>query len=222
MNVLLCARDVNLLEVNTLQINQRHGNAQYVACDVTKPGDLENAVQLGVSSFGTIDFGILNAGIGKRVVFSDFDRNAYETVILTNLHGVVNGIVALTSVMKQQGFGTIVGISSLADVRPFPGNSAYIASKAALGVMLEAAAIDLKPFGIRVLTVRPGFIRTDMTAENKMRMPMLMDPERAAAIIVDGMLKNRSRLSFPWPVAILSALTRFIPSSLWRYKFSQR
>lgn len=221
-NLVLCSRDTHLLQQHCDAINQAGGNAYFCKSDVTNLDEIEMAIDFAINKFGKIDIAILNAGIGGGVSFTDFNSRVFNDVITTNLIGVVNGIASVAKVMKQQRFGTIVGISSLADTRPIPDNSAYIASKAALTLMMEAAHIELKPLGINVITVRPGFIQTDMTSKNKMYMPFIMEPSKAAIIIVRGILKGRSRISFPYPMAFLSAFGKIVPSSIWKFIFKSR
>lgn len=216
-NLVLCSRDTHLLKQHCDVINQAGGNANFCKCDVTDLREIETAIDFAMSKFGKIDIAIFNAGIGGGVSFADFDPAVFQNVINTNLIGVVNGIASVAKVMKQQRFGTIMGISSLADTRAIPGNSAYIASKAALTLMMEAAQIELKPLGINVVTVRPGFIKTDMTSQTMSYMPLLMGSDKAAKKIANGILRNRGDISFPFPMAILSFLTKIIPSFLWRY-----
>jgi NAD(P)-dependent dehydrogenase (short-subunit alcohol dehydrogenase family) len=221
-NVMLCARNESLLQKICGDIIRDGGNASYLTCDVEKLEDVQKAIEHTVTTFGQIDIAIFNAGTSGSVRFSDFNRPLFDSILATNLTGTVNCLSAIIPTMQQQGFGTIVGISSLADSRPIPGNSPYVASKAALTILLEAAAMELKPLGIDVVTVRPGFISTDMTASNTMPMPLLMSADRAAMIIVKGILKKRANISFPFPAAIGSALLRFIPVFVWRYIFRIR
>ena len=154
-NVMLCARNTEQLRDVCRLINESGGNGEFVLCDVSVAEDMDRAIKYTFERFGRVNIAILNAGIGDRVSFSNFDRNAFERVMATNLVGAVAALISFTKMMKQQGSGTIVGISSLNDARPIPGNS----SKAALSILLEAAAIELKPLGINVITVRPGFFK---------------------------------------------------------------
>jgi len=221
-NVMLCARNASRLQEACEDIRREGGNASFMICDVENFADVQKAIEQTVATFGQIDIAMFNAGTSGSVRFSDFNRPLFDTILATNLTGMVNCLSAIIPVMKQQGFGTIAGISSLADCRPIPGNSPYVASKAALTVLLEAAAMELKPMGIDVVTVRPGFITTDMTASNTMPMPLVMSADRAAKIIVRGMLKKRANISFPLPAVVASALTRLIPAVIWRYVFRIR
>ncbi len=216
---LLCSRNAELLEANCAAINELGGNARFITCDVTNDEELNRAITFTLDTFGRIDIAILNAGIGGSNNFSDFDQGSFDKVFATNVTSVIHGLNLLIPVMKRQGSGTIACICSLADTRAIPGNGPYIASKSAIHILLEAATIELKPLGINVVTVRPGFIDTDLNSQNKTWMPMLMKSERAAKIIVNGILKNRPNISFPLPMAFVSAISRIIPPFIWRFIF---
>ena len=218
-HIMLCARNAELLETNCAEINEHGGDARFIICDVTNDEEMNRAITFTLDTFGRIDIAILNAGVGGSNRFSNFDQDSFDKVLTTNVTSVIHGLSLLVPVMKRQGTGTIACIGSLADTRAIPGNGPYIASKAALHVLLEAAAIELNPLGIKVITVRPGFIATDLNSQNKAWLPMLMKSERAAKIIVNGILKGRLIISFPLPMAALSAISKMIPSFIWRYIF---
>ena len=102
--------------------------------------------------------------------------------------------------MKERKAGQIVIISSLAGFRGLPSSPAYSASKAAVRVYGEGLRGNLEKIGIAVNVVCPGYIKTPMTDVNEFPMPFLMSPEKCAAIIVKGLEKNKSRISFPFPL----------------------
>src|SRR5690606_12156182 len=98
--------------------------------------------------------------------------------------------------------GIIVGISSLAEVRGFPLSAAYCSSKSAVSIFLESIRIELKKYNIKVITVKPGFVKTHMTDKNEFHMPFLMEPERASEIIIKGIRKEKKIIQFPLPTVL--------------------
>lgn len=218
-DVMISARDESALLAVRDSIRSRGSRAECVICDVTDEQQIKLAVQTTLTVFGRIDIAILNAGISNRVVFNDLILEDYRAVMTTNLFAVLAFIAELVPIMRVQGAGIIVGVSSLLDSRSIPGVSAYTASKAALSHSLECAAIELKPHNIHVVNVRPGFIRTDMTANNKVRMPFLMSVDRAARIIVNGIEKGKHVISFPWPMTLFSTIMKVLPGSFWKWRF---
>jgi short-subunit dehydrogenase len=106
--------------------------------------------------------------------------------------------------MQARHAGQIGIMSSLAGYRGFPGAPAYGASKAAMKVWGEALRGDLKPMGIGVSVIMPGFIKTAMTDANNFPMPFLMPVSRAARIVRRGLEGDRARIAFPWQTALLA------------------
>ena len=104
--------------------------------------------------------------------------------------------------MRRRGTGTIVGMASVAGYRGFPRSEAYGATKAAEINMLEALRIDLRPLGITVQTVCPGFVRTDLTAKNTFPMPFMLEADDAARRICRGIEKEKAEIVFPFPMML--------------------
>ena len=124
----------------------------------------------------------------------DFNSENFKKVFETNTFGIAHALECLIPIMKKQGYGKIAGVTSLADVRGYPGSSGYSASKAAATRLLESARIELKKFNIRVITVKPGFVKTPMTDKNEFIMPFKIQPERAAR----NKKRKKYRSVYPW------------------------
>lgn len=105
----------------------------------------------------------------------------------------------------------------MADGRGYSGSGYYCASKAAVTNYLEGLSIEAKAHGIKVTTIRPGFVITPLTNDNKYPMPFILTAEKAAKIIVKG-LKNKKRLiQFPFLLVALSKLIELIPDRIFEY-----
>ena len=102
-------------------------------------------------------------------------------------------------------------------LKGFPKSGLYNASKAAVSIFLESLRIELKPKNIKVITVRPRFIRTPMTDKNEFYMPLLMDTNKAAGIILKGIKKEKRIIQFPLLMTIFAELVRLLPTSLFEY-----
>ena len=109
----------------------------------------------------------------------------------------------------------IVGVSSLADARGYAQSGFYCSSKSAATKLLESVRVELKPHNIKVLTVKPGFVKTPMTDKNEFHMPFLMDVDKAAKIILKGIKKEKRIIQFPFPIVISSRLIRILPNFLF-------
>ncbi len=191
------------------------GRLAFAQCDVSSNAAAADCINEAYSKFGHIDIAILNAGISGSESFLNFSADNFRKIFDTNLFGVLNFMEYIVPKMRESGSGTIVGISSLADSRGFAGSAAYSSSKSALSCALEAARAELKSSNINVITVRPGFVRTDMTAKNRFKMPFLMDVDRATEIIINGIESDKKRINFPLPTTLLTTLVKIIPGNLF-------
>ncbi len=158
---------------------------------------------------------IANAGVGGLNPAHHFSVEMDRKTMSINYFGVVNTLALFLDEMKAQRFGTLVGISSLASIRGLPNACSYSASKAAQNNLLESWRLDLAPYGVRVCCVRPGFIKTPMTDHGEFPLPFLVAPERAADLILKAAADGKKVFSFPWPMALLSFLNKWLP--VWLY-----
>ncbi|MBE1236169.1 SDR family NAD(P)-dependent oxidoreductase [Phaeovibrio sulfidiphilus] len=159
---------------------------------------------------------IANAGVSagtSGLSDSAEPRAAIDRIFATNVDGVFNTVLPALACLEPRGSGQIAIMASLAGLRGMPGAPAYCASKAAVRVWGEAMRARLKPRGVRLSVICPGFVRTPMTDVNRFRMPFLMEPDRAARLIRKGLEANRGRISFPWPLALGSWLLAALPDA---------
>ena len=140
---------------------------------------------------------IANAGVGLEATGLD----AAEQTFAINMGGTINTIHPIIPKMMARGNGQIVLIASIAGYRGLPSAPAYSASKGFAKLYGEGLRGQLAPSGVKVNVVCPGFVRSRLTAKNKFPMPFLMDADKAAAVIVRGITRNKGRIAFPWPMA---------------------
>jgi len=93
----------------------------------------------------------------------------------------------------------------------------HCASKSAASFLLEAARVELEKYGINIITIKPGFVKSDMTAQNTFYMPFLMETNSAAKIIVKNILSGKKRIAFPLPIVFLSYLGKVAPARLFEF-----
>jgi 3alpha(or 20beta)-hydroxysteroid dehydrogenase len=137
--------------------------ARYVHLDVTEPEDWAKAVNETVSAFGRLDVLVNNAGILRVAMLDTLTLDEYMAVVNVNQVGCLLGMQAVIPAMTEAGGGSIVNTSSTAGLSGMAGTIAYTASKFAVRGMTKCAAIELGPRGIRVNSVHPGGIDTEMT-----------------------------------------------------------
>ena len=102
-----------------------------------------------------------------------------------------------------------------AGFRGLPGSGAYCGSKSAAITYLESLRVELRGTGVDVLTLCPGFVATPLTARNPYRMPFLIEPDEAARLMANAIARRRAFYVFPWPMAILARLLRWLPRPLF-------
>ncbi len=168
-------------------------------------------------AWGGVDVVILNAGVGDSVHGTAFSAENYRWTFDTNVLGACRWIEQVLPDMLARGSGVIAGISSPAGWRGFPGAGSYSASKAALTTLLESLRVDLRGSGVDVVTVCPGFIRSEITDRNDPKeMIQLLDTADGARRILRGIEQRRRVVHFPFPLTwIIRYVIRPMPG--WLY-----
>ncbi|MGC4116952.1 MAG: SDR family NAD(P)-dependent oxidoreductase [Myxococcales bacterium] len=216
VRVALFARRRDQLEAVAGKVQQKGAEALVLVGDVADLASVEKAWGELVAKWGSsLDFAYLNAGTGGVFPLKKFKAERVRHIFEVNVLGVVNWLHFLLPPMLEARRGTIVGVSSLAAQRGGPGAGAYSASKAAVTNLLESIRLEARRSNVRVCTVEPGFVRTDMTAANKFPMPFMVEPAEAARVICRGAQCGCSMIRFPWPLQAGMALMRWMPN--WLY-----
>jgi short-subunit dehydrogenase len=185
--------------------------------DVTDFDAQRSALDRIESRFGEITHLVLNAGIGDRSdPWSDSWAGVKECLDV-NLMAALNATEWMKPRMVRRGSGTIAGVSSVAAYRGLPDSGAYSTSKAALTTYLESLRVDVARFGVRVVTVAPGYVRTELTKKNRGAMPFLMDVDRAGRVFARGVLGGKRVVVAPWPYRVAIVFLRSLP--VWLYDF---
>lgn len=215
----LVARRQPLLD--TLAANITPRPATY-ACDVRDSAALIDAAKDFIARFGVPDIVIANAGvsIGTASEKSD-DLAVFKEVMDINVLGMLHTFHPFIEPMKQAQRGTLAGIASVAGFRGIPGGSAYSASKAAAITYLESLRVELKSDGVKVVTICPGYIKTQMTAVNRFKMPFLIDAEEAVRRFSREIDRGSSFKVIPWQMAIVGRVLHLVPNWLYDMAFSR-
>jgi short-subunit dehydrogenase len=211
----LIARRAGKLAELVREIGNAKGKAVALPADVMDVDSLSAAATQLRSIFGPIDVLIANAGVGATEDAAELKGSTVAGVINVNVLGAANSVEAVVPEMVQRGNGQLVVISSLAAYRGLPKSAAYCASKAAVSAFFESLRLDLKPRGIDVTIIHPGFIKTPLTAGRQAQMPFLMELDDAVQKIISAIEKRKKSYAFPWQLASIVRAGMIMPNFMY-------
>ena len=159
--VVAVARSADKLESLKAEIEQQGGRCLVVAGDVAQEATARQAVEGAVDTFGRMDVLLNNAGIGSYADFLDYDVEAYDEIMNTNMRSTFLFTRHAVPVMKSQKKGLILQVSSQAGIRGFTREAVYCATKHAQVGFTNALRIELQPFGIKVAVICPAGVKTE-------------------------------------------------------------
>lgn len=192
-----------------------------LSCDVRNSEEIDRVLALTLHHFKRVDVWINNAGHGLLDSIAQMDPSAFRELFDTNFFGAVSAMQAVIPVMRQQGGGTLINISSVAGHIPLPFHASYSATKFALNAMGKAAGVELKRDGVRVLTVCPGYVQTAFSEnaargkETKRVRPRSVrgiTAERVARATLNGYLKQKREVIVPWTMHVPVKLYQLFPA----------
>jgi len=182
--------------------------------DVTDPAAMQAMAADWMGRHGVPDLVLANAGVAGGFDAADAgDLAVLRRMLEINLLGVATTFQPFLAPMKAAGRGSLVGVASIAGWRGMPGNAAYCASKGGLIRYLESLRAELRGTGLHVCTVSPGYIRTQLTAANRFRMPGLMEPGEAARVLLARAARGREHVVLPRHVGWLSRALSLLPAA---------
>jgi NAD(P)-dependent dehydrogenase (short-subunit alcohol dehydrogenase family) len=192
----------------------------FVQLDVTDENSVASAIQKISHERGRIDILVNNAGYALTGAFEDLAMDEIKSQYETNVFGLIRTTQAVLPIMRKQKSGTIVNISSGAGRFGYPTGSAYVSTKFAVEGLSEAISFELEPFGIRVILIEPGIIKTnflnstilsrkskDIESEYAPLMKYVKnvinemanngsDPKDVADIVLDAVTTDKPRLRY--------------------------
>jgi short-subunit dehydrogenase len=193
------------------------------AADVAQADEIVAAGRACIAAQGLPEVVIANAGISVGMDTAEReDLDVMRDTLATNVLGVAATFHPFLAAMRERRGGTLVGIASVAAIRGMPGHGAYCASKAAVVAYCESLRGECRPFGVRVVTLLPGYIATPLTARNPYPMPFLMAPRDFASQAARAIAAGASYRVIPWPMALVSRLLRVLPNAWFDRLFAGR
>lgn len=157
----LIARSGGLLEDLRLNITTSGGVCHTASCDLRHHAETTTAIQQLIEHLGGVDVLINNAGLIIRKDVLSISLEEWHAMMETNINGVFYATRAVLPIMKEQGSGHIINISSISGKLPLPGGSGYAASKYAVTGFSESLFQEVRQWGIKVTTVFPGSVDSE-------------------------------------------------------------
>lgn len=185
--------------------------------DVTRPEAWAQAHGALVSAWGGADLVVFCAAQYQPERSWEVRAERAAATVTANLTSVYYGIEVVLPPMLARGSGALALVASVAGYMGLPNASVYGPTKAALINLAELLFLDLRPRGLGVFVVNPGFVRTPLTARNDFHMPALITPELAAARILEGFAAGRFEIDFP---RRFTRVLRFISRLPYRWRFA--
>jgi len=192
------------------------GHACY-PLDVSDAPALHAAATDFLARFGAPDIVVASAGVSAGTLTEcEEDLEAFRRIMDINVFGMAATFAPFIPAMEKAGpGGRLVGIASVAGIRGLPGAEAYSASKAAAITYLESLRLEMRPRGIKVVTIAPGYIESPMTAVNPYPMPFLLPADEAARRFARAIERGTSYTVIPWQMGFVAKVLRLMPN--WLY-----
>ena len=171
-DVAICGRNQDDLKRVPALIKKLNKNAAGFHLDVTSANSVQKGVDAILAHFGRVDILVNNAGVNHRVPVLEYDEDAWDMVINTNLKGYFLVAKAVVPQMIQSGYGKVINISSILGTVALPNQLAYAASKGGVDQMTKVMAVEWARQGVRVNAIGPTYFETDLVTQIR------SDPER--------------------------------------------
>lgn len=222
--VVMLSRDQGRLEAARARI----GNLEQtlvLTCDVRHREEIDRVIGLTMHHFKKIDVWINNAGHGLLDSAASASMEDVRETFETNFFGAMEAMQAVLPILKQNHSGAVINISSVAGHIPIPYHGVYSATKFGMNALGKAARIELAGSGVNVLTVCPGYVRTDFAAnalrgaEAKRVRPKAargISAERVARAVINGYLKGKREVIVPWTMIPVVTLYQLFPGLVER------
>jgi len=206
VRLVVCGRRMSKIQATADVILSKGGQAIPIQADVTSQEDIDRLVNMTLGSYGRIEILINNAGISDEGEIHAVEPASWDRIMATNLRGPFLLSRAVLPEMRQQQSGHIINISSESGIEYYPGDAAYGTSKHALNAFGEFLQRENQDFNIRVNTICPGMVVTEMTENSKgLDHSKCLYPEDIADLVI-WLLSRRQNIKIGTPILIQTML----------------
>ena len=214
-HIVLAGRDEERLSTAAAELEALGASVHRVLFDITETSRHDSLAAEAVRHLGQIDLVLVAAGVLGDQASDESDPEAVRNVFETNCTGPVSAMTAFAAVLRAQGHGRMVVLSSVAGVRVRRANYVYGASKAGLDAFAQGMATALDGSGASLMIVRPGWVATRMTT-GRHPAPFATTPEAVAVDIVAGLQGGSTIVWSPSVLKVFFTVVRMLPTPLWR------
>lgn len=216
-NFFLAARDEQSLKILADDLLVRGAQqAHSFTADFSDNSACEPLVEQAFAALGQVDLILMAHGVLGDQKIAEQDVTAMQAIMQINAISSLSLLTLMANKMEQQGSGSIAYISSVAGDRGRPSNYVYGASKAIVSTFLQGLRARLAKSGVHVLTVKPGFVDTPMTAAIEKSGPLWAQPEDIALGIERALDKRRNTVYLPWFWRGIMAIITRIPEVIFK------
>ncbi|MBQ0799474.1 MAG: glucose 1-dehydrogenase [Porticoccaceae bacterium] len=198
--LILTDLNVEAGEATTKGINDAGGDAIFIKHDASSEQDWQQVIKTGVEHFGKIDVLVNNAGVLTLKSIQDTTTEDWDFVQSINTRGVFYGVKYVLPAMQKAGGGSIINISSIYGIVGAPSASAYQASKGAVRLLSKSAAVEYAEYNVRVNSVHPGVIATNMTKD------IMVDDASTDALLGSALIRRPAQpKEVSWGILFLAS-----------------
>jgi short-subunit dehydrogenase len=212
----LVARRLSELEAWSREQGLDAARCRLYTADVRDAAAITAVGRACLSELGLPDVVVANAGISVGIDTAEFgDLDVLRRLFETNNLGMAATFQPFVAGMRDRRAGRLVGVASVAGIRGLPGHGGYCASKAGVIAYCESLRGEMRPYGVPVVTLVPGYIDTPLTRENRYPMPFLMSADAFADRAFRAIEAGDRYRTIPWQMGVVGGLMRCVPGALF-------
>ena len=212
--LVVTARRADKLEALASEISKRGGECLALAADALDEGAAESVVQSAVERFGRIDLALLNAGGAPAIDMRTMSAAEVKSYMRTNYDVTVNYLFPVLEQMKGQRSGFVAHTNSLAGFLGVPLQGPYSAAKGAVRLLIDTCRVEFACYGIKFMSIYPGFVGTERTQDDGMPAPLEISEEKGADHILYALRKEKEDYLFPLVMRWLIRLAGVLPKAV--------
>ena len=216
-HLIVCARRKDKLEDLAKDIHANGSTAQVEVCDVLDQDNVEALLKRLHESDKPLDLALLNVGDGPAFNMNKVSVTEVRDNLDIDYQSLVNFLIPLIALMKNQGHGIIAHTNSLAGFIGLPMQGPYSAAKAACRLLMDSCRIELEQHGLKFVSLYPGFVATERVAEDGIPAPFEISEQEAARYMIRGIERGKNDVLFPFATASLIRLARILPKPVLAY-----